>query len=259
MIIFIYSVIIFTATFLGALVGLGGGVIIKPLLDVIGQDSIDVVNFISTCAVFSMSISSSVKHICAKTEINFRRMISISVGAVIGGICGSSLFDYLLDRFNPNMLKGIQGIILGVLLVLSVIYINIRNAKSFKIKNLPASACVGLAMGLIASFLGVGGGPINVAFLVLFFSMTMKEAAVYSVGTIFFSQLSKIVTMAVSGSIPTVDPVTVIFAVIFAVLGGILGAKVNKKSNEKALKTVFTVVVSAIAIVNFYNAVTGLK
>ena len=88
MIIFIYSVIIFTATFLGALVGLGGGVIIKPLLDVIGQDSIDVVNFISTCAVFSMSISSSVKHIRAKTEIDFRRMISISVGAVIGGICG---------------------------------------------------------------------------------------------------------------------------------------------------------------------------
>lgn len=259
MIIFIYSVIIFTATFLGALVGLGGGVIIKPLLDVIGHDSIDVVNFISTCAVFSMSISSSVKHIRAKTKINFRRMISISIGAVIGGICGSSLFDYLLDRFNPDLLKGVQGIILGVLLVLSVIYINIKNAKSFKIKSLPGSAFVGLAMGLLASFLGVGGGPINVAFLVLFFSMTMKEAAVYSVGTIFFSQLSKIVTMAVSGSIPTVDPVTIIFAIIFAVLGGILGAKVNKKSNEKALKTVFTVVVSAIAIVNFYNAVTGLK
>ena len=259
MIVLIYSVIIFSATFLGALVGLGGGVIIKPLLDVIGHDSIDVVNFISTCAVFSMSISSSIKHIRAKTEINFRRMISISVGAVIGGICGSSLFDYLLNSFNPDLLKGIQGIILGVLLVLSVVYINIKNAKTFEIKSLPGSALIGLTMGLIASFLGVGGGPINVAFLVLFFSMTMKEAAVYSVGTIFFSQLSKLITMTVSGSIPAVDPITVVAAVICAVLGGILGAKVNKKSNEKALKAVFTVVVSAIAVVNFYNAVTGLK
>ena len=31
----------------------------------------------------------------------------------------------------------------------------------------------------------------------------------------------------------------------------------NKKGNEKVIQTVFTVVVTAIAIVNFYNAVAG--
>ena len=57
----IYGLIIIAATFLGAFVGLGGGVVIKPLLDLIGKSPIDVVNFVSSCAVFAMSISSQAK------------------------------------------------------------------------------------------------------------------------------------------------------------------------------------------------------
>lgn len=251
----IYGIIILFATFTGAFVGLGGGVIIKPLLDLIGHDGIAVVNFISACAVFSMSISSTVRHIKAKTKIDFKFIVILSAGAVAGGICGSTLFDYLLTVFDNDSLKRLQGLILGILLVASVIYVNVKNAKSFKVKNPAGIVIVGLALGFIASFLGVGGGPINVAFLVLFFSMSMKEAAVYSVGTIFFSQLSKIVSMAVSSSIPAVSPTVLITAVVCAVVGGILGARMNKKGNEKVIKTVFTVCVAAIAAVDFYNAI----
>ena len=57
------------------------------------------------------------------------------------------------------------GLILGILLVASVIYINLKNAKSFKVKNPICIILVGLALGFIASFFGVGGGPINVHFL----------------------------------------------------------------------------------------------
>ena len=247
----LYGIIIIFATFMGAFVGLGGGVIIKPLLDLIGKDSVAVVNFISTCAVFSMSISSTVKHIRSKTKIDFKLIISLSVGAVIGGILGSKLFDYLLGIFNNNMLKSLQGLILGILLVISVIYINIKNANPICI------AVVGLTLGFIASFLGVGGGPINVAFIVLFFSMTVKEAAVYSVGTIFFSQLSKLITLGVTHTIPKCSILTLAVAIICAVAGGILGAKMNKKGNEKVIKTIFTIVVALIALVNFYNAIVG--
>lgn len=253
----LYGIIIIFATFMGAFVGLGGGVIIKPLLDLIGKDSVAVVNFISTCAVFSMSISSTVKHIRSKTKIDFKLIISLSVGAVIGGILGSKLFDYLLGIFNNNMLKSLQGLILGILLVISVIYINIKNAKSFKITNPICIAAVGLTLGFIASFLGVGGGPINVAFVVLFFSMTVKEAAIYSVGTIFFSQLSKLITLGVTHTIPKCSILNLAVAIICAVAGGILGAKMNKKGNEKVIKTIFTIVVALIALVNFYNAIVG--
>lgn len=258
MYIFIYALIIFTATFFGAFVGLGGGVIIKPMLDLIGHDTIDVVNFISACSVFSMSISSTVKHLRAKTKIDFKFLVTLSAGAVAGGIAGSFLFERLLGIFDNTILKGIQGIILGTLLLISVIYINLKKSKSFKVTNPAGIAAVGLTLGFIASFLGVGGGPINVAFLVLFFSMTMKEAAVYSVGTIFFSQLSKLLTMAASGSIPKITPWVIVIAVACAVLGGLLGAKANKIGNEKTIKTIFTIIVAALAAVNYYNGFSGL-
>ncbi len=253
--VLIYAVIILCATFLGAFVGLGGGVIIKPLLDLIGHDTIDTVNFISSCAVFSMSISSMIKHIKAKTKIDYKLIFTVSAGAVIGGICGASLFSYMLKIFDNTMLKNIQGIILGILLVISVVYINLKNAKSFKVKSPVGIMLVGLTLGFIASFLGVGGGPINVAFLVLFFSMTVKESAVYSVGIIFFSQLSKLITTGVTHSVPHIDIAAIIAAVACAVLGGIIGAKANKKFDEKVIKTVFTIVVSAVAIVNLYNGI----
>lgn len=252
---FIYGIIILFATFAGAFVGLGGGVIIKPLLDLVGHDSIDVVNFLSSCAVFSMSISATAKHIKSKTKINFRFIITLSIGAAAGGICGSYLFDYLLGIFDNTALKRLQGIILGVLLVISVIYINLKKRKSFNIKNPVGIVFAGFALGLIASFLGVGGGPINVAFLVLFFSMTMKDAAVYSVGIIFFSQLSKLITTALAGSIPDVNITTMLIAVICAVSGGIIGAAANRKSNEKTIKIIFTIIVAAVAAVNFCNAI----
>jgi hypothetical protein len=255
----IYSIIILIATFLGAYVGLGGGVIIKPLLDLIGHDTVEVVNFISSCAIFSMSISSTIKHIKYKTKIDFAFIIKLSVGAIIGGICGCALFDCCLKSFDNTVLKGIQGLILGLLLLMAIIYINIKNAKSFKVKNTVGIIIVGLALGTIASFLGIGGGPINVAFLILFFSMNMKEATIYSVGTIFFSQLSKLLTIATNGNIPNVNPLTLLTAIICAVIGGIIGAKANKKGNEKALKLTFTLVVLAIAIINFYNGITGLR
>ncbi len=254
----IYGIIIFFATFLGAFVGLGGGVIIKPMLDLIGHDTVEVVNFISSCAVFSMSISSSIKHIKAKTKIDFTFILMLSVGAVIGGICGSGLFDFLLSRMDNALLKGIQGIILGILLVFAVAYVNMGKAKAFEIKHFAAIMAVGFFMGAIASFLGVGGGPINVAFLMLFFGFDIKTSAVYSVCTIFFSQLSRLLTLTVTHSIPSVSILTVFVAVVCAVMGGIAGAAANKKGNEKALKLVFTIVVGAIAVVNFYNGYIGL-
>lgn len=253
----LYAIIIFFATFTGAFVGLGGGVIIKPLLDLIGRDTVQMVNFISTCAVFSMSISSTVKHVRSKTKIDFRLLLLISAGSVVGGILGSRLFDSLLTVFDNNMLKSIQGLILGLLLVAAVIYINVKNAKSFNVKNPALTVLVGLTLGFTAAFLGVGGGPINVAFLALFFSMTVKEAAVYSVGAIFFSQLSKLITMGIGGTVPKFDALTLIVAIIAAVLGGIIGAGMNKKCNEKVIKNIFTAVVAAIALVNFYNAGAG--
>ena len=252
---FIYSLIIFFATFMGSFVGLGGGVIIKAALDLIGHDTVATVNFISCCAVFSMSVSSTIKHIRAKTKIDFKFIVTLSIGAVIGGIIGSALFDYLLTIYDNVAMKRMQGVILCILLVASVVYINLKNRKSLTVKNPVGIIGVGFLLGVLSSFLGVGGGPMNVAFLILFFSMTSKDAAVYSVGVIFFSQFAKLITMAATNSIPEFNYITLILAIVSAVIGGILGAKMNKRSNEKTIKTVFTIVVACVAGINLCNAI----
>lgn len=253
----IYSIVVFTSTLLGALVGLGGGVIIKPMLDLIGNDSVEVVGFISAVAVFSMSISATAKHFQQKTKINKKIVIFIALGASIGGYIGNVIFDFLMKSIDSQNTKGIQGLILGIFLISVNIYINGR-FKNFALKNNLSVFLVGIFLGLTASFLGVGGGPINVAFMVLFFSFTVKEAAVYSVATIFFSQLTKLITIYATNQFEPFDLHILIYIVPCAIIGGIIGAKLNKKTNEKMVKKTFTIAVYAVALINFYNAFTAL-
>ena len=56
---FIYSIVIFLSTLLGAFVGLGGGVIIKPMLDVLHMHTLSEIAFFSSCAVLAMFLAVS--------------------------------------------------------------------------------------------------------------------------------------------------------------------------------------------------------
>jgi uncharacterized membrane protein YfcA len=129
-----------------------------------------------------------------------------------------------------------------------------------EIENNIAICLVGLALGFLASFLGIGGGPINVAVLTLFFSMSVKDSAVYSVAIIFFSQLSKLITIFGSSGI---EPYahqwkTLIFILPVAIIGGIIGSKFNRKFDDKLIRKVFVTVMVLLVILNIYNGVTAL-
>ena len=69
----IYAAVILVATSLGSFVGLGGGVIIKPILDFIGAEPRMQVDFLSCVAVFTMSIVSTCKQI--KNKVSFKKNI----------------------------------------------------------------------------------------------------------------------------------------------------------------------------------------
>ncbi len=259
MITFLYSIIIFIACTVGATVGIGGGVIIKPLLDTFGYHSVEVVGFISTCAVFAMSISSSVKYIKAKTEINPKIVLMISLGSVAGGIIGNEIFDIAVANIDSNLVKSIQAAIIAAFIIFVLIYVNSKNAKSFKIKNPAAIITAGLFMGILSAFLGIGGGPINTTFLILLFSFTLKESAVYSVASIFFSQLSQLITIFINnqfGPYTEYYPI-IIAAMAISVIGGIIGSKLNRKFSNKTITVIYSVVLSAVAVINVYNVING--
>ena len=165
----IYSAVILVATTLGAFVGLGGGVIIKPILDFIGAEPRMQVDFLSAMAVFTMSVVSTLRYM--KKKVDFRKdiILFISVGSIAGGWLGSKAMDLLSSLIPQERVRCVQAFVLAALL-LAVCYYVSKERRSFHVKNNAAILLVGLMLGFFASFLGIGGGPINVAVLTLFFS-----------------------------------------------------------------------------------------
>ena len=188
MVALLYGIVVCIATFLGAFVGLGGGVVIKPVLDVIGAHPLEQISFISSCAVFAMSITSMAKHIRNKTPIKPFIVLLVAAGSVAGGICGNTLFAQAMQvSGRPELVKGVQSAILAFFLACVILSVVIKH-RTFHVTNPLAILFAGFLLGTAASFLGIGGGPINVAFLTLFFSLLHEgRGGLFCCGDLFFT------------------------------------------------------------------------
>ena len=101
------------------------------------------------------------------------------MGAAIGGVCGQQLFALVRSLFeNQNTVGAVQAACLFLITLGTLIY-TIRKAsiRTLKVEGLVPSVLIGLALGIMSSFLGIGGGPINLVVLGYFFSMQTKTAA----------------------------------------------------------------------------------
>lgn len=249
----LYAIVIFIATFLGSSAGLGGGVIIKPVLDFIGAHDLSMISFLSTSAVFTMAVYSTIKQVRNKVKFDTMMIVLVAIGAMIGGNVGSSLFSYLMKVMDNDVLRFIQSLSLAILLIVVLINVNVEH-KNLTVKNKFVTFIIGLLLGIISAFLGIGGGPINVAVFIFFFSVDLKSATVYSIATILFSQGSKLFTIATTSGFAIFDLSLLWYTLPMAVLGGIVGTYVNHKANEKLIKQIFNITVVCIILLNLYNA-----
>lgn len=139
-----------------------------------------------------------------------------------------------------------------------MLYLKKKNI-SLNVKNFMLKIVIGLCLGIVSSFLGIGGGPINVAVLCFFFSMNMKQSSINSLVIIIFSQTSKIVTALINGSLlspsTNMDWWMLLCLVPVAVVGSLLGSYLNKKVSEKAILYVYIASVFGIIALNLYNIV----
>lgn len=253
----IFFIVGFIASIVGAISGLGGGVIIKPVLDAVTTLDASVISFLSTCAVFTMSCSAVIKHIKYKTRFEKPTTILLGSGAILGGLIGTEIFEFIVEFINKDkFIKIIQNGLLFTLLISILIYINLPNKKQFHIKNRIFIILLGYTLGMISSFLGIGGGPINITALTLFFSMDLKNASVNSIILILFSQASKIVTLLISNSIPLgLDISMLLYIIIAAILGGLLGTSINKKISKTKLTIAYNAVMLFVIMTCSWNIV----
>ena len=113
----LYVVATFIATVIGALAGIGGGIVLKAMTDIFSPDSVQVISFYTTVVVFTMCLVSIVKQIKSGFKYDLPMLLEISVGSLVGGYIGNSLLSVLLRYFPENKVQLTQSIILFLTLI----------------------------------------------------------------------------------------------------------------------------------------------
>lgn len=252
--ILFFLISLFSST-IGAISGIGGGVIIKPVLDATGTLSVSTISFLSGCTVLSMAIISLIKSRKSDVKIDRKKVTCLAIGAALGGIMGKSIFDTAKTYFgNENLVGATQAILLIIITVGVVIYVIFKSKiKTHNIENIFMCFIIGLFLGMMSAFLGIGGGPINIAILYFFFSMDSKTAAKNSIYIILFSQITSLLSTFAKSTVPEFE-VTILLLMIFGgIIGGFVGSIISKKISSEMVEKIFIVLLVTIIIINIYN------
>ncbi|MDA3833547.1 MAG: TSUP family transporter, partial [Spirochaetales bacterium] len=185
------------------------------------------------------------------------------IGGISGGLLGKYVFDIALSMTgNEKIIGAVQSLLLS-LMVLGVFFFLVYKQKIVpkKYTGVVFTLFIGLTLGSIASFLGIGGGPINIAVLYYFFSMTSKKAALNSIFIIFLSQTASLLFTAASGLIPHFIPAVLIVMITGGVLGGLSGSFVAHVVSLRGVDKIFGVVlliILALSTANFVKLLLAL-
>lgn len=111
--------------------------------------------------------------------------------------------------------------------------------------SLAKAIALGLVAGSVAGLFGVGGGVIVVPGLVLWFTLTQREASGTSTATIVASSAAAMVAFGIGGN---VDWRAAGLILIGSVAGAWGGAWIAERVNERALAITFAVVLAVAGI-----------
>ncbi len=252
----IFFAVSFGASIVGAICGIGGGVIIKPTLDAVGVLPVSTISFLSGCTVLTMSCYSVMKGKSkGDSQIDGKMGTPLAIGAAVGGVAGKLLFQSVKSLFaDGEMVGAVQAACLLVVTLGTLIYtLKKEQIRTRQITNQWACVLIGLVLGILSSFLGIGGGPINLVVLFYFFSMSTKAAALNSLYIILFSQIASLLQTVLSGSVPEFDWKVLVTMVGAGLLGGYLGRKINRRMDGRMVDRLFMLLMLVICAINAYN------
>lgn len=255
--IILYFSVSFLASIIGAICGIGGGVIIKPLLDLLQMGSVSTISFLSGCTVLSMSLYSVCKSFVKREhKVDVAVGTPLAIGAAVGGVLGKQLFSVIRDAgSDPERVGGVQAVCLGMITVGTLAYTLCKGRiRTRKVNGKVVCLMIGLLLGILSGFLGIGGGPINLVALYFLFSMDTKTAAANSLYIILFSQLASLATTLITGSVPEFQWLALVFMALGGIGGGIAGRALNRKLDDRAVDKLFLALMAAIVVICAFNA-----
>ena len=266
----IFFTVSLLASVVGTICGVGGGVFTKPALDAFGVLPVNTITFLSTCCVIAMSAYNVISEAMSKqeTQIDWNLTSWLAIGSACGGLIGKTIYSFIKSLFpNPEAVGGYQAIALFVAITFTLLYaINKHKIKGMHISNRLTLVILGFVLGTISSFVGIGGGPMNIAVLYFFLSMSTKMAAINSLYMILISQSASLIMTFISHNAPveilSFDIgiwIMLIGMIICGICGGKIGKTVQRKLSSQTVDQLFNILCVIIMLLCVYNALTKLN
>lgn len=239
----------FAAGILGSMIGLGGGIIVVPVLTFLG--------FPPTVAA-SNSLFAALSNATASTiSYSKQKRIEYYLGLKLGllSIPGTVLGAIISTDVAPDIFK----ILFGFVLIASAAYIFLRKKIETKEKTISKQMIVfaigaSFFAGIISSFFGIGGGIIFVPLMVVGMGMAMKKAAPTSQMILLFASLSGVIVHSLLGH---PDFLQAGMLSIGSFIGGLVGARLSIDIKERYLQILVTVVILIASAKLFFDSVSG--
>lgn len=234
----LYFIISLIASSIGSMLGIGGGVIIVPTLISVGISK-ELASVSSSLTVFIMAALSSYTYMKRK-----QGDIKTALVIIIGSIPGSYIGVYFNSRVSPEMFKILFSLLIVLLLVLMIVKNKLPSMSLGKVSKV----LFGLFIGILSGLFGIGGGPITIPVLLVFFALTQKVASATSsyvtLVTAFISVLSNVAT-------GNNDLSLALFMIPGAIIGAKVGTFLNSKVSEKGITIIFNILLVYLLIRQF--------
>jgi putative membrane protein len=261
----------YAAGLLGSLTGLGGGVIVIPLLTLaFGIDFHYAIGaaLVASIATSSGSASAYVKEGMTNIRLGMFLEIATSVGAVLGAVIAlwmptnaiAVIFGVVLffTAVMQNRQKvdhvGVKGSALAMKLKLFGSYPTKGGVQNYELKNVPGGFLIMVAAGALSGLLGIGSGVLKVLAMDSCMKVPFKVSTTTSNFMIGVTAVTSAVVYLQRGYI---EP-GIAFPIMVGVLGGALtGAKLLKHLDVRLLRKIFAIAILLVAVNMIYNGLMG--
>lgn len=270
----ILAIIAFSSGIIGALVGLGGGIILVPATLFVGVNlgwvegiTPQTVVGLSVIMMIFIGLGSTISYMKKKT-VDFKSSLTFFVGSAPGTVIGA-LVNRNLEVKSFNLYFGILLIILATLLLVRgylkpvkwfvehgrtrtfVDYTGRSHTYGYPIWfALLLTFGIGFASGLF----GIGGGSIIVPAMILLFLFPPHVAVGTSMFMVFLSAVFNSITHITLGNVPWSYVIPVIPA---AYIGAIIGAYLNQKMASETLVFALRIILLLLGVRSIVDGIWG--
>lgn len=249
--------------FLGAMLGIGGGVLIVPFLvtqgiPIEGAITASLVSVIATsCAASASYLAGGL----ANLRLGMTLGVTTAVGGVVGGVIGVSVGRELLTLLFAAALLAVAAILWGRRPVdagpvpesadlgeLGGRFYDPRVGREvrYRVHRLRRGLGLGLLAGVASGLLGIGGGVVNVPSMVLIMGVPTKVAAATSAFMLGFTAVASVLIYYLAGFLN----VEVTAAIALGVLiGSSISARAVPQLRGRLINRILALVLATIALV----------